>query len=95
MQNSPAMAVARHVDLREYPGAEAYLPANPTLSTLRAAVATCHGCPLYRHATHAVLGEGPATARAVFVGEIPGSRASAREAFFADIRLVGERLRSA
>jgi uracil-DNA glycosylase family protein len=55
-----------------YPGARPYLPTRLTLPALREAVTACHGCPLYQHATHAVLGEGPEAARAVFVGEVPG-----------------------
>ena len=43
-----------------------------TLEALRDAAARCHGCPLYKEATHVVFGEGPADARAVFVGEVPG-----------------------
>ncbi len=56
----------------EIPGAEAFLPARITLPSLRAAVPSCHGCPLYRHATQAVFGEGSPHARIVVVGEVPG-----------------------
>jgi DNA polymerase len=41
---------------------------------LRDAVQDCRGCELYRKATQAVLGEGPATARIVMVGEQPGDQ---------------------
>lgn len=41
---------------------------------LREAVQACHGCPLYRHATQAVFGEGDPTARVMLVGEVPGDR---------------------
>jgi uracil-DNA glycosylase family 4 len=34
----------------------------------------CHACPLHRDRIHAVPGEGPATARAILVGEAPGRR---------------------
>jgi DNA polymerase len=37
-------------------------------------VQRCRGCDLYRDATQAVLGEGRAAARVVFVGEQPGDR---------------------
>ncbi|HEY0194690.1 MAG TPA: hypothetical protein VGC42_26440, partial [Kofleriaceae bacterium] len=37
----------------DMPGAEAYLPERLSLSAMRASVATCHGCPLYRDATQA------------------------------------------
>ncbi len=56
------------------PGAEEYLPRGRSLRTLRAAVQDCHGCDLYRDATQAVFGEGPAKARLVLVGETPGDR---------------------
>lgn len=56
----------------EIPGAERFLPALHTLPALRAAVAGCHGCPLYRAATHAVFGEGDASARVMLIGEVPG-----------------------
>ena len=46
----------------------------PTLPKLREAVQTCTACELYRGATQAVLGEGPAKARAMLVGEQPGDR---------------------
>jgi len=56
------------------PGAEEYLPRGRSLRTLRAAVQDCHGCDLYRDATQAVFGEGPAKARLMLVGETPGDR---------------------
>jgi uracil-DNA glycosylase family protein len=54
------------------PGAQLFLPVERTLATMRAAVATCRGCPLYRHATQAVFGEGVAHARIMMIGEQPG-----------------------
>jgi len=68
------MPVARRArpSPEEVPGAEAFLPVTPTLPTLRAAVGTCHGCPLYKHATQPVFGEGLASAHVMFVGEVPG-----------------------
>ena len=44
-----------------------------SLSGLAAGEAACTRCELYRHATQAVPGEGPATARIVMVGEQPGN----------------------
>lgn len=41
---------------------------------LRAAEAACTRCPLYKHATQAVPGEGPAQARIMMVGEVPGDQ---------------------
>ena len=56
----------------DVPGAQAFLPERHSLSALRAAVQTCHGCTLYREATQAVFGEGSAHARVVLIGEVPG-----------------------
>ncbi|MDX2094043.1 MAG: UdgX family uracil-DNA binding protein [Kofleriaceae bacterium] len=56
----------------EVPGAEGFLPVEHNLHTLRSAVATCHGCPLYKGATQAVFGEGSASARVMLIGEVPG-----------------------
>jgi uracil-DNA glycosylase family protein len=53
--------------------ASEYLPAHRNLSELRSAAASCHGCPLWEHATQTVFGEGPAHAKLVFVGEQPGN----------------------
>src|SRR6185369_2409869 len=55
-------------------GAAAFVPAGATISELALAVQRCQGCELYKHATQAVLGEGPGTARVVLVGEQPGDR---------------------
>ena len=49
-----------------------YLPRRRDLPSLRKAAAQCEGCPLFQQATQTVFGSGPATARAVFVGEQPG-----------------------
>jgi DNA polymerase len=45
---------------------------DPTLSSMRAAVATCRGCALYREATQAVFGEGGERAHVMLIGEQPG-----------------------
>ncbi|HUA63962.1 MAG TPA: UdgX family uracil-DNA binding protein [Verrucomicrobiae bacterium] len=54
--------------------AAAYVPAGGSLEQLAQAAQRCQGCDLYRTATQAVLGEGPAPARIVLVGEQPGDR---------------------
>ena len=54
--------------------AEAYLPPRLSKKALAEAVQGCRGCPLWEHATHGVLGEGPRRARVMFVGEQPGDR---------------------
>jgi len=42
------------------------------LSALKQGCQECQACPLYKHATQAVVGEGPARARLALVGEQPG-----------------------
>ena len=44
-----------------------------TLEDLRDAEAACRRCPLYGPATQVVPGEGPVSARLMFVGEQPGN----------------------
>jgi uracil-DNA glycosylase len=51
-----------------------YVPPGATLAELREAAQKCKGCELYRHATQAVLGEGPSRARILMVGEQPGDK---------------------
>src|SRR5260370_2793033 len=51
-----------------------FVPQGATLAQLREAAQKCKGCELYRHATQAVLGEGPSSARIVMVGEQPGDK---------------------
>jgi DNA polymerase len=48
-------------------------PTGRSLAALRAQAAACTACPLYRHATQTVFGEGPARARLMLVGETPGN----------------------
>jgi DNA polymerase len=45
-----------------------------SLEQLKANAAKCTACPLYKHATQTVFGEGPSTAKIVFVGEQPGDQ---------------------
>lgn len=54
------------------PGAGGFLPPEPTIAALRAGIAACRGCPLYRDATQAVFGEGAEHARVMLIGEQPG-----------------------
>ncbi|HEX6986296.1 MAG TPA: UdgX family uracil-DNA binding protein [Planctomycetaceae bacterium] len=49
-----------------------FLPPQLDLESLREAAEHCQGCPLYRDATQTVFGKGPADARVVMVGEVPG-----------------------
>jgi uracil-DNA glycosylase len=54
-------------------GAADFLPRQRTKRALEAAVQSCRGCGLYRHATQAVFGEGLKRARLMLVGEMPGN----------------------
>ncbi len=48
------------------------VPETRTLSVVREAAAGCTACPLYKHATQTVFGEGSPHARLVLLGEQPG-----------------------
>jgi DNA polymerase len=58
----------------EFPGAEAFLPQERDLESLRRAAQECRGCDLWQGSTQAVFGEGPEDAEIVLVGEQPGDR---------------------
>jgi DNA polymerase len=51
-----------------------FVPPTATLEELALAVQQCQGCELYRNATQAVFGQGPACARIIMVGEQPGDQ---------------------
>jgi uracil-DNA glycosylase family protein len=68
------MAVAHAERVAEPMTAAPFIPERRTLKTLREAADRCRGCPLWRHATQAVFGEGPVKARVVMVGEQPGDK---------------------
>jgi DNA polymerase len=51
-----------------------FVPASQDLEVLRESVQGCRGCSLYLHATQAVFGEGPKSARVMLVGEQPGDK---------------------
>lgn len=61
-------------------GAAAFIPAverrepDGALRVLQEAANACRGCDLYRDATCAVFGEGPADAKVMLVGEQPGDQ---------------------
>ena len=50
------------------------LRGDDAVERLRAEAATCTRCPLHAPATQTVFGEGPPTARLMFVGEQPGDQ---------------------
>ncbi len=45
-----------------------------SIAELRHQAAKCHACPLWRHGTQTVFGEGPSDARLVLIGEQPGEQ---------------------
>lgn len=51
-----------------------FVPEDHSLEAMRAAAQACRGCDLYQDATQAVFGEGPAAARLMLVGEVPGDQ---------------------
>jgi uracil-DNA glycosylase len=50
------------------------VPETKKLSEVREAAMACRACPLYRHATQTIFGEGSAHAKLVLLGEQPGDR---------------------
>jgi uracil-DNA glycosylase family protein len=63
-------------DQRAEPGTPAteLIPPGRGLKALREAAAGCRACPLWRDATQTVFGAGPASARIMLVGEVPGDQ---------------------
>ena len=55
-------------------GAAPFVPEGAPLEILTEAVQSCRGCDLYRNATQAVFGEGPAHAKVFLIGEQPGDQ---------------------
>jgi DNA polymerase len=60
--------------LKERPVPQPDAPAPDTLAALRAEAAACTRCSLHANATQVVVGEGPADAELMFVGEQPGDQ---------------------
>jgi uracil-DNA glycosylase len=56
------------------PGAQSWVPDDPSLDRLGTAVQGCRGCELYADATQAVMGDGPSDAPLVVIGEQPGDK---------------------
>jgi probable DNA metabolism protein len=59
---------------KSQPTALPFLPAKPTLASIRKTLPACRGCDLYRHATHAVPGTGDPASPLVLIGEQPGDQ---------------------
>jgi DNA polymerase len=66
-----ADAAPRFADKAKPRAKQADMPKD-TLSHIRKEAEHCTACPLYKHATQTVFGEGPAKAKIVLVGEQPG-----------------------
>jgi DNA polymerase len=66
--------VCKTTGMSDFPGAAPFVPSGATLAELWVAAQRCQGCELYRNATQAVLGAGPATARVTMVREQPGDK---------------------
>jgi uracil-DNA glycosylase len=60
--------------MEETGSAADFLPARPTLPSMRDAVQGCRGCQLYENASQAVFGEGTRSAAVMLVGEQPGDQ---------------------
>jgi uracil-DNA glycosylase len=54
------------------PPAEA--PASDDWDEIRDAARSCRACPLWKHATQTVFGEGSAPAKVLLIGEQPGDK---------------------
>ncbi len=76
----PRPASQQSVAYREQLAASAadFLPKENDLASLREAARRCRGCPLYKHATQVVFGEGGERASIFFVGEQPGDQEDAQ-----------------
>lgn len=54
-----------------------YLPENPaqlTLAEVRKRAVKCKACPLYKHGTQTVFGEGMPASKIIMIGEQPGNQ---------------------
>jgi DNA polymerase len=71
LDNAPTPPRARGIEpVTETPAP----PQGQSLAAIQLQAQQCRRCPLWQNATQAVFGEGPQTARIVFVGEQPGDR---------------------
>jgi probable DNA metabolism protein len=63
---------------QEKASAATWVPPQHTIDAIGKALPACKGCELYKHATQAVGGKGPAIARILAVGEQPGDQEDVR-----------------
>jgi probable DNA metabolism protein len=81
LREAPAEAdemMKRSVNNRARDGVDRWEPApapdSSSLKVVRDASRTCTACPLYKHATQTVFGEGPKNAAMMLIGEQPGDQ---------------------
>jgi len=75
IERQASIPPSRHIrHVARAPVPEAMPEAFATLEAARKAAEGCTRCPLYEMATQTVFGEGPKTARIMFVGEQPGDQ---------------------
>lgn len=67
-------AAPEHADEAHRYGAPVPSTGHNGLDALRAQASECRACPLWEPATQTVFGDGPASARVMFVGEQPGDQ---------------------
>jgi uracil-DNA glycosylase family protein len=70
----PAASAIGGEDQQDEESGPAPAPVGASLTTLRAAAAHCHACPLWRRGTQTVFGAGRAHAALLLVGEQPGDQ---------------------
>jgi uracil-DNA glycosylase len=74
LQRAPQRVEEMIAMQKKQPGAQEFVPPDANLKEMREAIQGCRGCELYKYATQAVFGEGPANARIMFIGEQPGDQ---------------------
>lgn len=74
IEKMASLPPSRHVRQMQRAEPEAVLESFTTLGEVKAGLDACRRCPLYEMATQAVMGQGPADAELMFVGEQPGDQ---------------------
>ena len=74
MQRAESRVSAMVTRQSKQPTAAPFVPAEHRLPVLQAAMPSCEGCDLYKHATQVVPGAGNAAAALMLVGEQPGDQ---------------------
>jgi probable DNA metabolism protein len=74
LQRAEARVATMVATQQQKPTATPFVPEKHTLPVLRAAMPSCRGCDLYKHATQVVPGAGAVHAALMLVGEQPGDK---------------------